>query len=99
MGTRADAAHRTLITGGMLIDGSGAPARPADVAFQGDRMVAVEPPGSLAATDAEVVDTRGQVVCPGFIDIMSHSLWPLMVDGRSVSKLVQGVTTEVMGEG
>jgi N-acyl-D-amino-acid deacylase len=39
------------------------------------------------------------VVCPGFIDIMSHSLWPLFLDGRSLSKLVQGVTTEVMGEG
>jgi N-acyl-D-aspartate/D-glutamate deacylase len=46
-----------------------------------------------------VVDARGLVVCPGFIDIMSHSLWPLFIDGRSLSKVVQGVTTEVMGEG
>ena len=83
----------------MLVDGSGAPARPADVVLQGDRIAAVEAPGAPLAGGAEVVDARGKVVCPGFIDIMSHSLWPLMVDGRSLSKLVQGVTTEVMGEG
>lgn len=99
MGTRADPADRTLIRGAMLVDGSGAPARPADVAIQGDRIAAVAPPGLLGASGTEVVDGRDQVVCPGLIDIMSHSLWPLMVDGRSLSKLVQGVTTEVMGEG
>ena len=88
-----------LITGGRLIDGTGAPGRPADVAIRGDRIAAVEPPGVLTAAGAERVDARGLVVCPGFIDIMSHSLWPLMIDGRSLSKLVQGVTTEVMGEG
>ena len=99
MATRADPAHRTLITGATLVDGSGAPARPADVAMEGDAIVAVAPPGALGRAGAEIVDGRGHVVCPGFIDIMSHSLWPLMVDGRSLSKLVQGVTTEVMGEG
>jgi N-acyl-D-amino-acid deacylase len=99
MGTRADPVHRTLITGAMLVDGSGAPALPADVAIQGDSVAAVAPPGTLSSSGAEVVDGRGHVVCPGLIDIMSHSLWPLMVDGRSLSKLVQGVTTEVMGEG
>jgi N-acyl-D-amino-acid deacylase len=85
------------ITGAELIDGTGAPRRAADVGVAGDRIVAVSEPGELAAD--EVVDARGLVVCPGFIDIMSHSLWPLFVDGRSLSKLVQGVTTEVMGEG
>jgi N-acyl-D-amino-acid deacylase len=85
------------ITGAELIDGTGAPRRPADVGVAGGRIAAVAEPGSLAA--AELVDARGLVVCPGFIDIMSHSLWPLFIDGRSLSKLVQGVTTEVMGEG
>jgi N-acyl-D-aspartate/D-glutamate deacylase len=99
VGTRADPVHRTLITGALLVDGNGAPARPADVAIQGGSVAAVAPPGTLSSSGAEVVDGRGHVVCPGFIDIMSHSLWPLMVDGRSLSKLVQGVTTEVMGEG
>jgi N-acyl-D-amino-acid deacylase len=85
------------ITGAELIDGTGAPRRLADVGVAGDRIAVVAEPGVLAAD--EVVEARGLVVCPGFIDIMSHSLWPLFVDGRSLSKLVQGVTTEVMGEG
>src|SRR5205814_302544 len=87
------------IRGATLVDGSGAPAPQADVALHGDRIGLVGPPGTVDASGAEIVDGRGHVVCPGFIDIMSHSLWPLMVDGRSLSKLVQGVTTEVMGEG
>jgi N-acyl-D-amino-acid deacylase len=99
VGTHADPGARTLIAGGTLIDGTGSPGRQADVAIEGDRIAAVAAPGALASTGAEVVDARGHVVSPGFIDIMSHSLWPLMVDGRSLSKLVQGVTTEVMGEG
>lgn len=81
-----------------MIDGGGGPGRPADVGVAGDRIVAVAAPGTLAGA-AETVDARGHVVCPGFIDIMSHSLWPLFIDGRSLSKVVQGVTTEVMGEG
>jgi N-acyl-D-amino-acid deacylase len=96
---RADPSQRTLISGATLVDGTGAPPRRADVAIEGDRIAVVEPPGTAAAAGVEAVDGRGHVVCPGFIDIMSHSLWPLMVDGRSLSKLVQGVTTEVMGEG
>jgi N-acyl-D-amino-acid deacylase len=85
------------ITGAELIDGTGAPRRTADVGVAGDRIVAVAEPGTLAAP--ETVDARGLLVCPGFIDIMSHSLWPFFVDGRSLSKVMQGVTTEVMGEG
>src|SRR6185437_13943625 len=57
------------------------------------------PPGSLPADGVrEVVDATGMVVCPGFIDIQSHSIIPLMVDGRCLSKITQGVTTEIMGE-
>jgi N-acyl-D-amino-acid deacylase len=85
------------ITGAELIDGTGAPRRAADVGAAAGRIAAVAEPGALTADEA--IDARGMVVCPGFIDIMSHSLWPLLVDGRSLSKLVQGVTTEVMGEG
>jgi len=86
------------ITGGTVIDGTGAARRAADVGVAGDRIAAVAEPGELGPA-AETVNARGQVVCPGFIDIMSHSLWPLFIDGRSLSKLLQGVTTEVMGEG
>jgi N-acyl-D-amino-acid deacylase len=82
-----------------VIDGTGDPGRAADVGVAGDRIVAVAAPGTHSAPGAETVDARGHVVCPGFIDIMSHSLWPLFIDGRSLSKVVQGVTTEVMGEG
>jgi len=89
-----------LIRNGRVIDGTGNPWFWGDVAVRGDRIVAVTPPGRLAPEQArEVVDASGCVVCPGFIDIQSHSIYPLMRDGRSVSKIAQGVTTEIMGEG
>ncbi len=88
-----------LITGGRLVDGTGNPWSYADLAIVGDRIAAVLPPGQLSPAQAsELVDARGMVVCPGFIDIQSHSILPLLVDGRSLSKLTQGVTTEIMGE-
>ena len=88
-----------LIRGGRVIDGTGSPWSYADVAIAGDRVIDVVPPCSIpdgAAT--EVIDATNMVVCPGFIDIQSHSHMPLMIDGRSVSKITQGVTTEIMGE-
>lgn len=88
-----------LIAGGRVVDGSGNPWCYADVAIQGDRIVAVAPPGQIGPAQArQVVDARGMVVCPGFIDIQSHAILPLMVDGRCLSKITQGVTTEIMGE-
>ena len=71
-----------------------------DLALQGDRIAALAGPGALdRSAAAQVFDAAGMVVCPGFIDIQSHSIAPLMVDGRSLSKITQGVTTEIMGEG
>lgn len=88
-----------LIAGGRLVDGSGNPWCYADVALAGDRILAVTPPGRFdPRSAAEVVDAAGKLVCPGFIDIQSHSIASLLKDGRSLSKVTQGVTTEIMGE-
>ncbi len=92
--------YDVLIRGGRVIDGTGNPWCYADVGLRGETITAVAPAGSIALEQAaEVVDATGVVVCPGFIDILSHSIVPLMIDGRSLSKLTQGVTTEIMGEG
>ncbi|MBX3010286.1 MAG: D-aminoacylase [Caldilineaceae bacterium] len=90
----------TLIQNAKVIDGTGNPWFYGDVALQGDRIAAILPPGQLDPSQAaEVVDATGLVVCPGFIDILSHSIVPLMIDPRCLSKITQGVTTEIMGEG
>jgi N-acyl-D-amino-acid deacylase len=84
-----------LVKNGTVVDGSGAPAMAADVAVEGDRIVAVG--RHLAGEAARVVDARGLSVAPGFIDIHSHS--DLVYGGcpTAESKVRQGVTTEVVG--
>ena len=92
--------YDTLIINGRIVDGSGNPWFYGELAIRGDRIAALAGPGALERRDArQVIDAAGRVVCPGFIDIQSHSILPLMVDGRSLSKITQGVTTEIMGEG
>ncbi|HEV7215417.1 MAG TPA: amidohydrolase family protein [Chloroflexota bacterium] len=89
----------TLIRGAKIVDGAGNPWRYGDVALAGERVLDITPPGQVPAAAArQVVEAAGMVVCPGFIDIQSHSIIPLMVDGRCLSKITQGVTTEIMGE-
>ncbi len=89
-----------LIRNARIVDGTGNPWYYGDVALAGDRIAAVAPRGVLAAGPATaVVDADGLVACPGFIDIQSHAILPLMIDGRCLSKITQGVTTEIMGEG
>jgi dihydroorotase/N-acyl-D-amino-acid deacylase len=89
----------TLIHNARIIDGSGNPWQHGDLLLTGDRIEAIAPPGAIpAANCAEVVDASGLVACPGFIDIQSHSILSLMIDGLSLSKITQGVTTEIMGE-
>jgi N-acyl-D-amino-acid deacylase len=88
-----------LITGARVFDGTGSPWFYGDVALKADQIAAIAPPDSIPTQRAaERVHAPGMVVCPGFIDIQSHSILPLMVDGRSLSKITQGVTTEIMGE-
>ena len=92
--------YDVLIRGGKVIDGTGNPWFYGDVALAGDRVAAVAPRGRIDPANArEVVDAAGHVVSPGFIDIQSHSILPLFAEGRSLSKITQGVTTEIMGEG
>jgi N-acyl-D-amino-acid deacylase len=84
-----------LIRGGEVIDGTGAPAREADVSVAGGRVVAIEPRSARPAH--REIDARGQVVAPGFIDIHTHSDFTLPLNPRAESKIRQGVTTEVVG--
>lgn len=84
-----------LITGGRLIDGAGTPWYWADVAVQGDRIVAS---GALAGAAAKrIIKAEGRIVCPGFIDMHTHSdLYPLY-NPLMECKIRQGVTTDVAG--
>jgi dihydroorotase/N-acyl-D-amino-acid deacylase len=92
--------YDVLIRGARVVDGSGNPWHYGDVAISGERVAVVAPAGRIDPANArEVVEASGHVVCPGFIDIQSHSLIPFFTDGRSLSKVTQGVTTEILGEG
>jgi len=84
-----------LLRGGTVIDGTGAPARMADVAIRDDRIVAVGP--DLAADGARVIDAGGKAVAPGFIDIHSHSDEAMFVNDALESALHMGVTCVVCG--
>src|SRR5216117_3991398 len=84
-----------IIRGGQLIDGTGAPAREADVSVSSGRVVAIEPRSARPAR--REIDARGQVVAPGFIDIHTHSDFTLPLNPRAEAKIRQGVTTEVVG--
>ncbi|MCE5240952.1 D-aminoacylase [bacterium] len=85
-----------LLSGGTVIDGSGAQRRPADVGVTGGRVVAV---GDLAGAEAKLqLDCAGQVVCPGFIDLHSHSDLTLLQNPRAESKVHMGVTSECNGQ-
>ncbi len=79
-----------------LVDGTGSSPRRADIGVKGERIDAVGkiPAGAEART---VFDIAGKVLCPGFVDIHTHSDLSLLADGAGESKLLQGVTTEVVG--
>jgi N-acyl-D-amino-acid deacylase len=87
-----------LITGGAVYDGLGGGPVAADVAIAGDRVVSVGP-GVPGLESAVVIDAAGRAVCPGFVNILSHSNVSILRDPRSLGEVTQGVTTEVFGEG
>jgi N-acyl-D-amino-acid deacylase len=86
-----------VILGGRVIDGTGAPWVRADLGIRGDRIEAV---GALKLEDGTTsIDAKGLVVAPGFIDMLGQSEFNLLVDNRAASKIFQGITTEITGEG
>ena len=86
-----------IIRGGTVYDGTGRAPVKADVGLKGDRIVAV---GNLSrATAPTIIDAKGLAVAPGFINMLSHSETSWFVDSRSMSELLQGVTTQIFGEG
>jgi dihydroorotase/N-acyl-D-amino-acid deacylase len=85
-----------LIINGQILDGSGSPWFAGSVAVKDGKIADV---GRLSsATAKQVIDAKGLVVSPGFIDLHSHSDFTLLVDGAAQSKIRQGVTTEILGE-
>lgn len=91
-----------IVRGGSVHDGRGGPPRTTDVAVRGDRVAAVgdlPPASSTTSQAATVLDATGLAVCPGFINPLSHSYYSILEDGTSLGELVQGVTTQIFGEG
>ena len=92
----AAAEYDLVIRNGKVIDGTGNPWFYGDVAVNGERIVQI---GRVEGTTKREIDAKGLAVAPGFIDMHSHSDFVLLEDGNAESKIRQGVTTEILGEG
>jgi len=92
--------YDVIIGGGRIVDGTGNPWYLGDVGIRGDRIAHVGPAGTLAGAAAPLrIDAHAMVVAPGFVDIQGGSYDNLLLgDGRALSKVTQGITTEIMGE-
>src|SRR5262249_36524414 len=87
-----------LIRSGRMIDGTGNPWMYADVGITGERISFVGR-APVNAPAKRVIDAKGLIVAPGFIDMLEQSEWNLLIDKQAVSKLTQGITTGITGEG
>lgn len=96
-GRGTGAVNDLLLRGGWIVDGTGNPAYRGDVVVAGDRIVAVGWIPEARARDT--IDVTGLVVAPGFIDMLGQSETDVLIDNRLLSKVTQGITTEVTGEG
>ncbi len=98
--SRAQASNQEfdiVITNGHIIDGTGSPWYSGDIGIRGGKIAAI---GNLTgAQRARTIDAHGQVVAPGFIDMLGQSELTILVDPRLPSKIYQGITTEITGEG
>jgi N-acyl-D-amino-acid deacylase len=86
-----------VITNGHIIDGTGSPWYSGDIAIRDGKVAAI---GNLAsAARKRTIDAAGKVVAPGFIDMLGQSELSILVEPRLPSKIYQGITTEITGEG
>lgn len=86
-----------VITHGRIVDGTGSPWYSGDIGIRGGKIAAI---GNLArSARTRTIDAHGQVVAPGFIDMLGQSELTILVDPRLPSKIYQGITTEITGEG
>ena len=90
------AVYDVAILGGRVVDGAGNPWFYSDVGIRGGKIARV---GRIAGSEADrIIDASGLVVCPGFIDLHTHSDVTVLADGDAQSKVRQGVTLDVIGE-
>jgi N-acyl-D-amino-acid deacylase len=94
VGTAGAPDYDLVIRGGTVHDGSGAPGARADVAVRGDRIAAV---GDVAGRGVAELDATGLAVAPGFIDVHSHDDYAVLLEPEMPFKVMQGVTTDVVG--
>src|ERR1017187_6734600 len=93
----ADSPFDLVITNGHIVDGTGSPWYSGDIGIRDGRIAAI---GNLsAAARKRTVDAHGKIVAPGFIDMLGKSELTMLVDPRLPSKITQGITTEITGEG
>ena len=86
-----------LITNARIVDGTGNPWYRGAVAIRGDRIAYVGP-ATTGLTATRIIDAREQVVAPGFIDMLGHSEFAILRGPHAVSKITQGITSEITGE-